>query len=118
KRLGGLLAPVVAGPVEGALRGVLALSRGPADVEPVDPDAVEAVGMRGVAGEAGQAGLGRDVGGQVCLAAVLGGRDDVDEGPGGAFMASPRRLGGRQAPGPAAQSPDAPVGTGRPKVAS
>src|SRR6266536_6724725 len=49
KRLRGLLAPVIAGAVEGALRSVLTLSSGPADVEPVDTDAVEAVGMRRVA---------------------------------------------------------------------
>src|SRR5215217_2702266 len=56
--------------------GVLALGLGPADVEAVDADAVPAVGVGGVAGQAGQAGLGRHVGGQVGLAAQLGGGDD------------------------------------------
>src|SRR5215204_978361 len=80
--LGRPLLPGVVGGMEGPLGGVLALGLGPADVEAVDADAVPAVGVGGVAGQAGQAGLGRHIGGQVGLAAQLGGGDDVDDGAG------------------------------------
>ena len=77
----------------GGLHAVLALGRGPADVEPVDPDPVGLQLVAGVAREDGQRALGRRVAGQHRLAAVAGHRDDVDDAAAAAGPAhQPRRL--------------------------
>ena len=69
-----------AGGLPGAgLHAVLALGRGPADVQPVHADAVRLQLIPGVAGERGQRALGGRVSGEDGLASVTGHRDDVDD---------------------------------------
>ncbi len=75
--------PVIAGAVEPALGGILALGVGPPDVQGVDPDPVPPVRMRGVTGQPGQPSLGRDVRREVGLPGVCRRRADVDDGAGG-----------------------------------
>jgi hypothetical protein len=79
----GRLAPVV-GSAGGRLQRVLALGRGPADVQPVDADAVGLQLVAGVARERRERRLRCRVRGESGLAAVAGHRDDVDDAPAGA----------------------------------